>query len=167
MKKLFIIGLALIGFSVHSFAQATATATASANVISAITLAKVLDMNFGNIAVSSPGTVILATNSTRTTTGGITLPVVAGTVTAASFTVTGQGTSTYAITLPSGTHTITRISGVEAMGVSAFNSNPSGVGTLIAGTQNITVGAMLAASSGQVPGVYTNATGFNVTVNYN
>jgi Domain of unknown function (DUF4402) len=167
MNKLLIIAIVLIGFTVNSFAQATANATATATIISAITIAKVTDMNFGNASVSSVGTVLLATNGTRTVTGGVTLPSVAGTVSAASFNVTGQGTSTYSISLPVSAHTITRTSGAETMTVSGFVSSPSGTGTLVAGAQTINVGAVLGVAAGQVAGVYTNATGFNVTVNYN
>src|SRR5580698_1501605 len=91
--------------STSSFAQATATASASANIITPITIVKTVDMNFGNVAVSATtaGTAILAPAGTRTTggAGGVTLPATVGTVAAASFTVSGQASYTYAITLPS------------------------------------------------------------------
>lgn len=120
------------------------------------------------IAVTgTAGTVILAPAGTRTLTGGVTLPVTTGTVTAASFNVTGEGVYTYAITLPSTDHTITRASGSETMIVNAFTSTPSGTGALTGGAQTITVGATLNVGVSQVAGVYTNATGFDVTVNYN
>src|ERR1700757_1740594 len=90
--------------STSSFAQATATASASANIITPISIVKTTDMNFGNVAVSATlaGTTVLAPAGTRTTGGGggVTLPATTGTVSAAAFTVSGQASYTYAITLP-------------------------------------------------------------------
>jgi hypothetical protein len=51
--------------------------------------------------------------------------------------------------------------------VNAFTSNPSGTGELTSGAQTINVGATLNVGTPQVAGVYTNLTGFDVTVNYN
>jgi Domain of unknown function (DUF4402) len=169
-KTLSFLGIAIvmIGFSTSTFAQVTASATGTATIVTPIAIANASDMNFGNVAVSSSaGTVVLAPASTRTSTGGITLPATSGTVTAASFNVTGEGVYTYSITLPSTDYTITRSGGTETMIVDAFTSTPSGTGTLTAGAQTLNVGATLNVSGSQVAGAYTNATGFNVTVNYN
>src|SRR5476651_644067 len=130
--KIFATAAIIIAGTNVSFAQATATASASATIITPISIAKTVDMNFGNVAVSATiaGTAILAPGSTRTTggAGGVTLPATAGTVTAASFNVTGQGTYTYAITLPSGIIAIT--SGANSMNLTAFTSSPSATGLL-------------------------------------
>ena len=153
-----------------TFAQATASATATATIVAPIGIANSVDMNFGNVAVStSLGTVVLTPAGTRTVTGGVTLPVVTGTVAAAEFDVTGEGTYTYSITLPSGDYTITNTTGAgaETMAVNTFTSTPITTGTLSGGTQTLTVGATLNVTGSQVAGVYTNATGFDVTVNYN
>lgn len=165
--RLVLLVVAIIGFSSASFAQATATATATATVVTPISISKNADMSFGNIAVSasSGGTVVLATAGTRTSTSGVTLPATAGTVSAASFTVNGTGSYTYAITLP-GSVTLTHTNGVDVMTASSFTSNPSGTGALTSGTQNVAVGATLTVAAGQVAGVYTSGN-FNVTVNYN
>lgn len=167
MKKLIILFVAVAGFAVTSKAQVTATASSSATIITPIAISKTADLNFGNIAVSPtvPGTVALATSGTRTPTGGVTLPAVTGTVTAASFTVTGSGTSTFAITLPG---TISLSDGAtHTMSLGTLVSNPSGTGTLAAGTATVAVGGTLTVSAGQVAGTYTNAAGLAVTVNYN
>ena len=158
--------LMMVIFASTVKAQVTGTATGTASIITPITIAKTLDMNFGNIAVSPTiaGTVILAPAGTRTAGGGVTLPASVGTVTVAQFTVSGLGTSTYSIVLPS-TYTIT--SGVNNMTVNAFTSTPSGTGALTAGSQILKVGATLNVGAGQVAGTYTNATGFPVIVNYN
>lgn len=170
MKKLFTPFCAIIAFMFfnagNASAQATATANASATIVTPISITKVTDMNFGNVAVSATaGTVVLAPAATRTTTGGVTLPAVNGTVTAAVFTVNGEGAYTYAITLPSTDLTISN--GTTNMIVNAFTSTPSATGALAAGTQTLRVGATLNVSASQAAGLYTSATPFNVTVNYN
>jgi hypothetical protein len=150
-----------------SFAQATASATATVTIVAPIAITKTVDMNFGSVAVKSlGGTVVLATDGGRTATGDVTIASgISGA--AASFDVTGEGNYTYAITLPSTDYTITRVSGSETMTVNTFVSNPSGTGALTAGAQTLTVGATLNVAGSQVAGTYTNAIGFDVTVNYN
>src|SRR5665647_457690 len=165
--KLIASAIVLVAFSTSVHAQDTKTATATATIITPISLAKNVDMNFGNIAVgASGGTVVLAPAGTRSATGGVTLPVTAGTITAADFTVSGNAAYTYAITLPT-TVTLTRASGTETMDATAFTSTPSSTGALDAtlGTQDLTVGATLTVAAAQVAGIYTSGT-FDVTVNY-
>lgn len=158
--------LAGIASSVH--AQETASATATATIVTPISITKDVDMNFGNVAVQSTtgGTVILSPAGGRTKTGGVTLPTTTGTVSAASFTVAGTGNYTYVITLPSTAHTIT--SGANTMTVTAFTSTPTAAaGQLTAGEQTLNVGATLNVAAAQPSGVYVSTTPFNVTVNYN
>lgn len=166
-KKVIAMAILMTGFISASFAQATATATATATVVTPISISKNTDMSFGNLAVQAAtgGTVVLAPAGTRTRTSGVTLPATTGTVTAASFTVNGNGSYTYAITLPT-TVTLTHSGGVETMAASSFTSNPSGTGALSSGTQDIAVGATLTVAAAQLAGVYTSGN-FNVTVNYN
>ena len=135
--KLAVAAFALIAFSSSSFAQATATG----------------------------GTVAMTPAGVRSATGGVTLPAVTGTVTAASFTVTGNGTYTYAITLPSTALTLTN--GANTMTATAFTSTPSATGALTLGTQTLNVGATLNVAAAQAAGVYVSGTPFSVTVNYN
>jgi hypothetical protein len=166
-KKIITLTFVMFVMAISSFAQVSATATTSANVITPIAISKTVDMNFGNVAVSpvNPGTVILTPAGTRSKTGGVTLPAVNGTVAAGSFSVTGLGTSTYAITLP-GTITLTgNPSGTMTVGT--FVSTPSGTGALSAGSQTLNVGGTLNVDAAQAAGVYTNTTDMTVTVNYN
>jgi hypothetical protein len=168
MKKLFVITFSMLGLSLGVSAQSTESATATATMIAPISITKSVDMNFGKVAGSSTaGTAVLAPAGTRSVTGGVSLPATPGTVAAASFTVNGEGTSTYAITLPTAAYTITKTASTETMTVDTFTSSPSGTGTLAAGTQTLNVGATLNVAAGQVAGTYTNSTGFDVTVNYN
>jgi len=169
LQKLFIVSLLITVFTTNSFAQDAATATASATIIAPITITNAVDMNFGNIAVQAEtaGTAVIAPAGTRTSTAGVTLPSTTGTVTAASFTVGGEGIYTYTITIPSTDYTITDLTSAASMIVNTFTSTPSGTGILADGAQTLNVGATLNVSAAQAPGVYTNTTGFEVTVNYN
>ena len=170
ISKAIIAAAVVLGSTNISFAQASATASASATIITPISISKTVDMNFGNIAVaaSTSGTVILSTSSSRTTggSGGVTLPSTTGTVASAQFTVSGQVSYTYAITLP--TSATLSDGNSHTMTVSSFNSNPSSTGTLSSGgTQTLYVGATIGVGAAQAAGTYTNSTGVPVTVNYN
>lgn len=171
MKKLkkivTILFFLLFGFTISLFAQVSATATSTVTLVTPIAILKTVDMNFGNVAVNatSGGTVLLLPAGTRNPTGGVTLPATAGTVSAASFTVTGELNYSYGITLPSSALTIT--SGLNTMTVDLFTSSPSANGTLTGGTSTLTVGATLHVAAGQPAGVYVSGTPFSVTVNYN
>lgn len=166
ITKYLAIGILLIGFSANAFAQANATASTTATIITPIGITKSVDMVFGNVATNGAvGTVVLATDGSRTPTGGCTLPAATGSPTAASFAVTGSGSYTYTISLPGSPITLTgTTSGVTA---STFVSSPTPTGTLTAGAQTILVGATLNLPVSTVAGSYTNAAGLSVTVNYN
>jgi hypothetical protein len=144
-------------------AAGAATGTASAEIVSAITITNTVGLQFGQIAPSaSPGTVTIATSGVRTSTGGVTLAGLA-TVSAAGFDVTGAPDNTYTITITSST-TITL--GGNSMTVDTFESAPDTTGTLSAGgTDVILVGATLHVGANQAAGSYTGT--FDVTVAYN
>lgn len=148
-------------------AQASASATASATIVGPIAITKITDMNFGNIAVTTAGTVVLSTAGARSVTGGASLPPTTGTVAAALFQVTGAQDYTYAITLPA-SHTI-EDGASHSMVVDNFVSDPAGTGVLTNGQQDLKIGATLNVGAGQAPGNYSSAggNGFEVTVNYN
>lgn len=156
----FALGAAAFGVNAYA---ATATANATATVIAPMTLTKTLDLRFGKFAPGlTTGTVVIAAGGARSATGGVKVSALdAGG--AASYSVTGDSTATYAITLPTGTATIT--SGVNTMSVATFTSAPSATGTLTAGAQTLTVGGTLSVAISQVAGAYTGT--YDVTVEYN
>jgi len=165
-----LTALLLMSAAFTASSQAVANASVTATILTAISITKIVDMNFGNISVQaqSGGTVILSTAGIRSATGGVTLPATNGTVTAASFTVMGQDLLTYSITLPVTPFYISIASKNKAnMTVTAFLSNPSNTGILSGGTQTLTVGATLNIAAAQPDGIYTSTSGFVVTVNYN
>ena len=168
MKKITILIaiLLVVGFSTNAFAQATATASTTATIVTPIGISKTVNMNFGNVATNGAiGTVVLTPAGTRTSTGGVTLPATAGTVTAASFAVTGQGSYTYTISLPGSP--ITLAGTTAGVTVGTFVSTPAATGALTAGAQTVLVGATLKLPVSVVAGSYTNAANLTVTVNYN
>lgn len=147
-------------------ANAAATASsANASIVSAIAISNDNGLDFGQIAPTvAIGTVTVATTGDRTSNGGVTLAN-GSTPAAASFSVTGAPSNTYAITLPAST---TLTGPGAAMTVDTFVSNPdaTGSGTLSAlGAQTLLVGATLHVGVSQTAGAYSGT--FNVSVDYN
>jgi hypothetical protein len=161
-NRIFTMAILAMGFALNSSAQSDATATATATLITPISISQSVDMDFGTIAASAAtGTVVLATDDGRSKTGGATY---SGTATAAQFTVTGDGTRTFTISLPS---SVVLSNGTDNLTVDNFVSDPSGTGTLVAGAATIKVGATLNLPASAPSGNYTNASDLTVTVNYN
>jgi hypothetical protein len=167
MKKILAFSIMLIAFSAGAFAQSTDTepTTASAVIVGPLALTKVSDMDFGTIAVTgTAGTVVLGTDNSRTAVGPALVPPAAGV--AASFTVAGEASRTFTITLPAN-NTVSLISGANSMAANIFVHNAGANPALdVAGAAAFTVGATLSVAANQAAGSYTSAT-FPVTVNYN
>ena len=157
-------------------AQTTATtndATANATVISPITIANGLTLEFGKVVAGAGTVTIAAADGARTdSVPALTPGGQKGTVRAATFNVTGDGVSTYAITLPSTDVTLSDGAGVpNTMTVNTFKVAGTGVdsllntGVLAAGVATLNVGATLNVAALQAPGAYTGT--YSVTVAYN
>jgi hypothetical protein len=168
MKKLMVLAVTVAGLaaSTSTYASNVASATATANLVTAISIAKATDLNFGYAVPGvTAGTVVVpaAPAAIRSFTGGVVLGN-AGATTAAYFNVTGAPNATYSITLP-GPITIT--DGTNNMTVNTFTSSPVAAGTLTSGgSQLIYVGATLQVGANQVFVAPFTGT-FSVTVNYN
>jgi len=120
-------------------------------------------MQFANIDAKNGGAVILTTENTRITNGDLELAE-GGTVSAASFEVTGQTGFAFGISLPQGSHRLS--SGSESMLIQDFTTNYNG--SSIAGNgKTIKVGASLIVNPNQQPGDYKTNSDLQVTVNYN
>jgi hypothetical protein len=172
-KKLLTLGLAIFGFSVTTFAQTTATAsaTAAATILEPIAMVKTtgVDMNFGTIGADALAakTVVLATDGTRTASTA-TLYTVGTAAAAGSYDITGTANAGFNITLPT---TVTVTGGVPAAGadmtITNWVSNLGASSTIgSTGTKTLLVGATLNVGAAQLPGLYTSAP-FDVTVQYN
>lgn len=161
--------VALLGLvSPASIYAASATANGTADVVSAISIAKDVggDLGFGFVVASATaGTAVIGTDDARSCTAGTTC-VNGGTVSAADFTVSGQANYTYAITLPSSTTLSDGEATPTTMTVDSFTSSPATTGTLdAAGSQALKVGATLQVAANQRADSYTGT--FTVTVEYN
>ena len=168
MKKIIALSILALGFTTYANAQATASADASATIIAPITISMNTPMNFGNIAINaSAGTVVMDYAGARTPNGGVTLPANAGNPTAAEFLVSGEDGFTYDILLPTSAIQIVDVNSANPMNVDNFTSDPIGSGILTGGSQLVHVGAKIHVNGSQPAGVYTSATPFDVTVNYN
>jgi hypothetical protein len=166
MKKVALILFPLFCFATGVYSQATASANIQATIFAPISITKMVDMDFGNVAVdpSWGGQVILYPDGSRQPTGGVYFPMSTGMVSPASFYVTGTDNYSYWISLPY--YDIPIYNGPNVMYVNGFWSDPSGIGTLSYGTQNLNVGATLNVNASQPGGTYYTSTPFDVMVNY-
>ncbi|HQR97112.1 MULTISPECIES: DUF4402 domain-containing protein [unclassified Polaromonas] len=145
--------------------SALACAAAIASTGWAQTLGANQALAFGSFAPgASSGTVTISAAGARSSGGGVFL-VPSGAGSAASYTVSGTSSATYAITLPSN-GVVVLTSGPNSMAVNTFTSNPGGTGLIGGGgTQTLTVGATLTVGSNQATGSYSGS--FDVMVEYN
>jgi len=143
--------------------SATASANASASIVSAISIVRNVDLDFGQVvAGGSPGTVVMTPVGSRSATGGATLGSFSSAA-AASFTVSGDPDAAYSITLPI---SATLTSGGDTMILNNLTSNPSGAGVIGGGgSQVLNVGGTLQVGASQPSGAYSGS--FNVMVAYN
>lgn len=169
--KFYAIAIVLIGLSIASNAQSTAYATTTAILVTPISISKTTDMHFGTVASSSTaGTVVLDFADGRTVTGGASLPTGSTLQKTAVFAVTGEGTSGFAITIPSSPITLTgSVSGTMTVG--SFVCDAGASSTLASGAKTLKVKAILDVPANTVAGIYSNAlansSALFVTVNYN
>ena len=170
--KFFTLSAAIFAFSNISFGQnsAEATANSSVRIIQPIAISKVLDMNFGVLIANSGGytvTLNVTGDNLRTAPAGVALTggtTYQDTPALASFTITGEPNTSFAIGLPS---SISLSNGTASMTVDAFSSSLGVTSTIDAteGEATLNVGATLAVGANQASGLYTST--FDVTVNYN
>ncbi len=174
IKGIVVMGIAALGIMAVTSAQAakdtsTGTANATAKIITAISISKnaTTDLAFGNVIASSAvGTVTVTPAGVRSSGGGATMGNGGGT--AAAFTVSGEGTSAYSITLPAdNVVTIKKDGASDTMQVNSFTTSKgvSNASQLIGGSDTFTVGGTLTVAAGQATGDYTGT--FDVIVTYN
>ncbi|MDH4472188.1 MAG: DUF4402 domain-containing protein, partial [Fluviicola sp.] len=155
--------LFVVAFST-TYAQSTASADASARIVSPLQITKTADLKFGNIAAGpAAGTVDMAITDVRSATGGVTLISAGNVSNAAAFDIIGYPDATFTISLPS---TILIASGANDMQVDNFVSSLGATSALDAqGESALKVGATLNVDANQPVGLYTGS--FDVTVAYN
>lgn len=154
--------------------QDTTSSSAKVHLVERLTLLKTADLNFGMIIPgSTPGTVVIAPDGTRTKTGGVTLAGNRGHP--AEF--AGYGRFNRLVTLRVGANfrNVTRVNGTETMRFDTFivGSTPTAQLTTAplafrigspSGVFTFPVGATLRVNANQAPGVYVGS--FDVTIVY-
>jgi len=170
MKKLLLSAIVILGFSAATFAQSSATATATTTLITPISIANSVPLNFGTIASSAAaGSITIASTAggAVTKTGGVT-QVAGSTTSSAKFTVTGELTSSISVGFPTSAILLTNQTD-HTTTLSLAPSAPSALTNahLVAGTLDIYVGGVLSVPALTISGLYTNTTDLTLTVNYN
>ena len=139
-------------------------ATGSAMVLRPVSVAKLKDMDFGDVTVTAAGTAVLEPNADAfSTTGGVTK--VGGTPHSAEFAGSATTSSIVNIKIPNQPITLTRVGGAQTMTVSNFTLQ--GLNKRVIAAQNsftFRVGGTLNVAANQVEGVYVGT--FTVTVQY-
>ncbi|MCX6335485.1 MAG: DUF4402 domain-containing protein [Bacteroidia bacterium] len=161
--RILTVAVVMIAYSVSASAQGSATTSgnAAARIIAPITLTVGTTLDFGTI-YNTGGTVIISTAGVRSGTAAVKATPVP---TAGTFTVAGEPTLTYAITLPAD-GVVTIASGVNTMPINSFVSNPATTSTIPGGgSETLSIGATLTVAAGQASGNYTGT--YSVTVQYN
>lgn len=164
----------MASFTGRVLAQATENTAAGAVIITPIAITESSPLHFGVMAVlaATPGTCVLSTSGVRTQTGGVNLSAQTPSATNAAYDVSGQASTTFAITLPA-TITVTEtIGGVETMTIGTLLAQTASAGvdgltgTLDgSGADSFTVGGTLSVAASQLAGTYSGS--FDVTVAYN
>ena len=155
----------LIVLSISSVANAgKPTGPKKKDCKAALTAVNLQDINFGSFVGGTGGTITIAANGSRTSTGGVIL--LSGSTSSAQFEVnqTLAGCEIYPLIIrPPNASTMTEPVG-GTMAMSAFTSLPATGATLIPGTTLIVnIGATTTVTAGQAGGAYTTPTPYSIT----
>ena len=163
-RLLIAAGAAVISAGIYTTAATAAsvsTASASANVITPMTIAEDTPLHFGDVSVGAGGgDVILAPGGGRLVTGDAEA-VTGGANTAGQFTITGVAGKMYTLTYPAAAVDISGGTGI--MDVDTFTDDSAGT-IPGGGTETFNVGATLTIGGSQPAGLYSNT--YTLTVNY-
>jgi hypothetical protein len=148
------------------------TTSSSTTIFQPISLVKNTDLSFGTVVRPSTGSgtvAVAAATGTRTLTGAGALLATGPNAVAsrATYTVTGEGGQTYAITVPA-SFNMTRATGGQTILVTLASTATTGIlsGTLgTPGTGTFGVGGSIPLADTTVSGAYSGT--FNVVVAYN
>jgi len=146
----------------------TVRASISATITRPIGITKTNDLNIrsSTLDTSSDYETIKPDKSRKIRNGRI-LNISKGIANPASFNVTGEGTNTYSITLPSSVYVNSNIQGAKNVLVNNFTSQPTKSGILSSGVQTIFVGAIVIFSEPQSMNKIEDSGVFEIIFNYN
>ncbi|WP_336985254.1 DUF4402 domain-containing protein [Altererythrobacter aquiaggeris] len=164
--------IAALGMSTAASAADSETATAEAEVLTALTLvvAEGSILDFGQVAVNGGGTIVLDPTDESNPTCSANLVCIGDTF-AVNFEITGQGDQDVGISLPTSAVDLVRAGGVatnaaDKLELSSFVSNDADdVVTLdVDGDGGFAVGGTLTFDGSEIAGTYSGM--FAVTVEY-
>lgn len=167
--KLITLTAAIFGFAATSFGQnsATANANAGARIVNPITITNNRPLYFGDIAkpnAISTVTIKAQEDLLRTSdNSNILIPTSTVSPSSAKFTITGEPSYKYSVTLPA-TATITSTGNPDMTIDLTMDNAASGNSIGVGGNAVLYVGGTLNLASGQGVGSYTGS--FNVSVAY-
>ena len=170
MRKFILSLFAIVmvaSFSNKVMAQSNADSDALATLIVPLSIANDVAMDFKTVAASATaGTVVMTAAATAVVTAHDGATVVSGTPTAGKFTVTGDGTQAFTITLPATASTLTgSVSGDITVDTWTCSEADLNNAALASGTLVFYVGGTLNIDADEVAGLYSGT--FNVIVDYN
>lgn len=143
-------------------AASIGTASASANVITPMTIAEDTALHFGDVGVGAAGgDVTMTPGGGRSVTAGDAEIIIGATQTPAQFTITGVAGKAYTLTYPPAAVDIS--GGTGTMDVDTFTDNSSGTIPL-GNSETFNVGATLSIGANQPAGLYSST--YTLTVNY-
>jgi len=167
MRSIFLL-LFIIIFVGKAYTQVSTSANINVrvNVVEPIKITKSVDLDFGNVIGSfTTGTLTLDPDGIRTVNGVQISNAVPGDVTAAEAIVT-HNNNNYSISLPESFTLFNSENPDQFLLINQFTVQPlPNAGD--EGSDILKIGATLNLEANQLPGFYTNSTGFNVTVSYN
>ncbi len=164
ITKIFALAVAVLGFSASTFAQSSETASSTATLVVPLSISLTTDMDFGVVASSATaGTIVMSNAGAVSQTGGSS--VISGSTTTAVFHVTGEGSESISVAYPTTLSLAGSVSG--ALSLSSIAADCGNSTTLSSGAKDIKFSAVLNIPANTIAGVYSNATGLLVTVNYN
>lgn len=158
LKIAFVGSVAAAAMISGSANAATETVGADAEIIEAVTLNNVVDIDFGTIASDATGGTVSVTADAAGTRACGTLTCV-GTASSGSLDITAASGQTVAITMPAGAVTLT--AGTDTMSMTPSVSSTSFTS---AGTDTVYFGGSLTVGANQAAGAYAGS--FDVDVDY-
>ncbi|MEO2061522.1 MAG: DUF4402 domain-containing protein [Christiangramia sp.] len=164
-KLIFLNILILLPFAgLKAQNASSARVNSTATIVEPIEIIKNVDLHFGNVISGySAGTVVLAPDGSRTAVGVELSAANPGEVSAAEA-IVYHGDYSYSITFPDNFRLFNENNPNQFLMIDQFQVSPVAQES---GSDILKIGATLNLQANQLPGFYTNATGFNITVTYN
>jgi hypothetical protein len=159
--------VAAAGLSLLAQGAFAATMNGTATIIQPIAITSSSTLAFGNILAdaTNAGTVVISPVTGASTLTGVTRPGSAvGTISAASFTVTGASGLAYAVSFGESSVTLSD-GGNNRMTMSSFTTSSANNFNLTGGSDTLKLGGTLAVGAAQAPANYSGSV--SVTVAYN